>query len=295
MKSTRIPGTATRIAAHIATGAALLVAATFALAEAGAPGTAAPAGAPGSAAAPEQAKSAPATSPAPPDVAATIRKAVESRFKNSKVLDVQTTALANIYEVYLGDQVVYSSANGDYVLVGTLVDTRTHTDLTKASLDRRNAIDFKSLPFDKAIKIVKGNGSRTLAVFEDPDCPFCQRLEAQLKSVTNLTEYVFLFPIDELHPQATEHSRAIWCAPDRAKAWTDWLLEKKASPAATCKGDPIAVLGKLGQSMHISGTPTLYTSDGQRTDGMIPAAEIEKILVNSPTVAATAGPPPAKH
>jgi thiol:disulfide interchange protein DsbC len=319
MMSIRNPGAATRVAASIAASAVLLAAAGFVFAEAARPGAApksaastgagasagsgaaqpatpaggnasaasggaqpavpgAPTGAP-VAAGPAQ-KTAPA-SPAPPEVAATIKKVLESRFKNSQVLDVQTTVLPNLYEVYVGDRVVYSTANGDYVLIGSLVDTRTRTDLSKVSMDRRNTIDFKSLPFDKAIKIVKGNGSRALAVFEDPDCPFCQRLETQLKSVTNVTEYVFLYPIDELHPQATTHSRAIWCAPDRAKAWTDWLLEKKAPPAATCKGDPISVLSKLGDSMHISGTPTMFTADGQRTDGAISAAEIEKLLASS--------------
>jgi thiol:disulfide interchange protein DsbC len=302
-----------RISSRIAASALVLVATGFALAETARPGAAPPAAAgtgtassaaqtgaagtapPQGATAGSEPKSAPTSSPAPADVAATIKKALESRFKTAHVLDVQTTALPNIYEVYVGDRVVYSTANGDYVFIGSLVDTRTHTDLSKMSMDRRNLIDFKALPFDKAIKVVKGDGSRTLAVFEDPDCPFCQRLEAQLKSVTNLTEYVFLYPIDELHPQATAHSHAIWCAPDRAKAWTDWLLEKKAPPAATCKADPVAELGKLGDNMHITGTPTLFTSEGQRIDGAISAAEIEKILVTSPTVAAAPGAPAAKR
>ena len=311
MNPIRIPGAATRIAAS----AALLIAASFAFSQAAHPGAAtAPAaaaasasnaaqpGTPGTAASQgasavvgaSEPKSGSATSPAPPDVAATIKKALESRFKTAHVLDVQATAVPNIYEVYVGDRVVYSTASGDYVFIGSLVDTRTHTDLSKMSMDRRNTIDFKALPFDKAIKVVKGNGSRALAVFEDPDCPYCQRLEGQLKSVTNLTEYVFLYPIDELHPQATAHSHAIWCAPDRAKAWTDWLLEKKAppaaSPAATCKSDPIAELGKLGDNMHITGTPTLFTSNGQRIDGAISASDIEKILVDSPTPASATAP-----
>jgi thiol:disulfide interchange protein DsbC len=234
---------------------------------------------------------APASSPAeaetnpgpgiPADVAANIRKAIESRYSGAHVFDIQPTGMAGLYEVFVGDRVVYTDVGGDYLIIGSLIETRTHADLTKASMERRETIDFKSLPFDKAIKIVKGNGSRSLAVFEDPDCPYCQRLESSLKSVTNVTEYVFLFPIDELHPQATVHAHAIWCAPDRGKAWTDWLVEKKAPPAASCHGDPIPELGKLGEKLNITGTPTLFTSNGKRVSGAISGPEIEKILVAS--------------
>lgn len=227
-----------------------------------------------------------------PDAAATqvasIKNTLEKRFSGTKVVDVQPSPIPGLYEVFLGDRIVYSDATAEHVIVGNLIETRTQTDLTAARMDQRNAIDFKSLPFDKAIKIVRGNGHRQLAVFEDPDCPFCRRLEEELVSVPDTTVYVFLFPIDSLHPQATLHSRQIWCAPDRAQAWTQWVLQRKALPAATCKGDPVAELAKLGEKLYVDGTPTLFFSNGKRVGGAIPTEELQMRLAES------SGPAPAK-
>ena len=238
--------------------------------------------------------------PESPDATTTaIRKTIETRFGGTKVIDVQSSPLPGLYEVFLGDRIVYSDATGDHVLVGDLIETRTQTDLTQAKMEQRSSIDYKALPFDKAIKIVKGNGSRQLAVFEDPDCPFCRRLEQELVTLNDTTVYVFLFPIDSLHPQASLHSRQIWCAPDRAQAWTQWLVQRTPLPPATCKSDPLPELAKLGQKLYIDGTPTLFFPSGKRVGGAIPTAELQQHLVAEaggaakPAAAAAAPAPPA--
>jgi len=159
-----------------------------------------------------------------------------------------------------------------------MVDTKSHENLTQARLNERGKIDFKSLPLAKAIKIVKGNGSRTFAVFSDPDCPYCQQLEKSLLNVTDSTMYVFLFPIAALHPQAPQKAHAIWCAPDRAAAWNKWMHEKALPPTKTCAGDPIDSLQKLGDELHINSTPTIFFADGTRVAGALPDKELEKAL-----------------
>lgn len=216
--------------------------------------------------------------PAKPDVAATIRQNIESRFPGAHVLDVQPSAMPGLYELFMGDQIIYTDAAGDYVLVGSMVDTQTKENLTEARLNDHGKIDFGTLPLDRAIKVVKGNGSRKFAVFSDPDCPFCQQLEKTLLSVTDITMYVFLFPIASLHPQAPAKAHAIWCAPDRAQAWSQWMHEKKLPPAKTCSGDPIDALQKLGDTLRINSTPTLFFTDGRRVAGAIPASDLEKHL-----------------
>ncbi len=173
---------------------------------------------------------------------------------------------------------MYSDGQGNFLVGGPLVDTRTRQNLTEARLNDLGRIDFRTLPLDRAIKVVKGNGSRQFAVFSDPDCPFCQQLEKSLESVTNTTMYVFLFPISSLHPQASVKSHAIWCAPDRAVAWSQWMHEKKLPPAKTCGDDPVDALQKLGDQLRINSTPTLFFANGQRVAGAVPVAEIEKLL-----------------
>jgi thiol:disulfide interchange protein DsbC len=219
---------------------------------------------------------------AKPDVAATIRQNIESRFPGAHILDVRPSAIPGLYELFMGDQIVYCDAAGDYLIVGSMVDTQTKQNLTEARLNDHGKIDFGVLPLDRAIKIVKGNGSRKFAVFSDPDCPFCQQLEKSLLPVTDITMYVFLYPIASLHPQAPAKAHAIWCAADRSQAWTQWMHEKKLPPAKTCTGDPIDALQKLGDTLHINSTPTLFLADGRRVAGAIATPEIEKLLSAPP-------------
>lgn len=220
--------------------------------------------------------------PAEPGVAATLRQNIESRFPGAHILNVQPSAIPGLYELFMGDQIVYADAAGDYLIVGSIIDTQTKVNLTEARLNDHGKIDFGVLPLGRAIKIVKGNGSRQFAVFSDPDCPYCQQLEKTLLSVTDITMYVFLYPIASLHPQAPAKAHAIWCAADRSQAWTQWMHEKKLPPAKTCAGDPIDALQKLGDSLHINSTPTLFFADGRRVVGAIAAPEIEKLLSAPP-------------
>ncbi len=253
---------------------------------------------PGLAAPPHSPREAQASEPKPQpqgaksDQAATIRKVIESRYPGTHVADVQPSAIPGVYEVFTGDQIVYSDASADHVLMGPMVDTRTRHNLTEERLNDRGRIDFGTLPFNRAIKVVKGNGSHAFAVFSDPDCPYCQRLEKALEAVTDTTEYVFLFPIGSLHPQAPAKAIAIWCAKDRAHAWQQWMHEKKLPPAGTCHDDPVKELAALGEKLNINSTPTIFFADGRRVAGAISTQEIENLLAETshPAAAASSAP-----
>jgi thiol:disulfide interchange protein DsbC len=221
--------------------------------------------------------------PSQADVAANIKKTIESRFPGAHVLDVQPSAVPGLYELFMGDQIVYTDTAGDYLFVGNMVDTQTHANLTEARLNDHGKINFSILPLDRAIKVVKGNGSRVFAVFSDPDCPFCQELEKTLLSVTDYTMYVFLFPIATLHPGAPVKAHAIWCAPDRSAAWNTWMHDKKLPPEKTCSGDPIDALQKLGDQLNINSTPTMFFANGRRMAGAIPKKELEDLLTTAGT------------
>jgi thiol:disulfide interchange protein DsbC len=222
------------------------------------------------------------------DVAASLKRTIESRFPGSHVLNVQPSVIPGLYELFMGDQIVYTDATGAHLVVGSMVDTQTHQNLTEARLNDFGRIDYKTLPFARAIKVVKGNGSRQFAVFSDPDCPYCQALEKSLLSVNDVTMYVFLFPIAQLHPQAPQKAHSIWCAKDRTAAWSQWMQEKKLPPVATCSGDPVDELQKLGDSLHINSTPTIFFADGSRVAGAIPVKDIEQHLVAPAAPAAAA-------
>jgi thiol:disulfide interchange protein DsbC len=233
---------------------------------------------------------APAQSPADADSAALL-SLLTKRFPNIHIDEVRPPTLpGGLYEVITDTQLVYVDRSGDHLFVGSIIDTHTRQDLTAKRWSELNKIDFPTLPFAQAIKTVRGNGSRQLAVFEDPLCPFCRKLEQETKDLTNVTIYTFLFPIEQLHPGATERARQIWCAPDRASAWSQWMLSQAApSPntAANCSEDPIAANAALAQRLHINATPTLIFADGSRLASAITETELEHRL--QPTSQAVGG------
>jgi thiol:disulfide interchange protein DsbC len=220
--------------------------------------------------------------------AAAITRALNERYPQAKIADVQPAPVPGLYAVFMSDNTVaYSDATGDYLMVGKLLDTRTRKDVSVALVDARKPVEFAKLPFERAIKIVKGNGSRQLAVFEDPDCPYCQQFEKELQSVDDLTEYVFLFPLTDVHPKALAHARAIWCSPDKADAWTVWMKDRKEPAAGTCANDPIAENSQLADKINVNGTPTLVFPDGQRVRGTLNEEQLQALL-NSTNATATA-------
>jgi thiol:disulfide interchange protein DsbC len=240
--------------------------------------------------------------PADDTVATSIIRTLESRYEKLKVLDVRPAPMPGLYEVYTGADLFYTDKTGNYLLP-QLIDTRTKKELSAEQLDVRNAIDFNTLPFDKAIKVVRGTGARKLAIFTDPDCPYCQALEKELKDITDVTLYTFLFPLTRIHPNAERHARAIWCSPDRAQAWTVWMHDKKEPADNACEEAPIAAVSALAEKLHISGTPTMYFETGRRVSHGLSAADLEQSLKENfdlrlsqsgaAPAAGCAAPPPA--
>ncbi len=217
------------------------------------------------------------------DPTVVVKEALQARFKDLEIIDVKPSPIPGIYEVFLGDEIAYSNATGDYVFLGSLMDTRTRTNLTSERVNERNAVAFETLPLGKAIKVVKGNGKRRVAVFSDPDCPYCKQLERTLAGVNDVTVYTLLYPITSLHPDAENKAHAIWCAPDRVSSWTSWMREQQApkTVSAPCKDDPVSSLRDLGHKLRVSSTPTMLFPSGKRVSGALPADEIEPLL-NAP-------------
>jgi thiol:disulfide interchange protein DsbC len=216
--------------------------------------------------------------PAGDEPAAAIKAKLAKHFPEIKIDSVAPSIWPGMYEIVTGGQLAYTNEDASLMFSGKIIDSETKEDLTTKRWNEINKIDFNSLPLERAIKIVKGDGSRKLAVFSDPLCPFCVKLETELKNVDNVTIYTFLFPIENLHPGATATARKIWCAKDRAQAWTNWMLEKVQPESQPCTGDVVIPLQLLGEQLKINSTPTLVFANGVRNPGLMPAAEIQAAL-----------------
>ena len=208
---------------------------------------------------------------------ATVKKAIAEKFPEAGSNIEVTKTTFGWYEVYAGGRLFYTDEDVNYFFLGNIVEAKSMSNITAQRLQKLSAIKFESLPLDFAIKTVKGNGKRKVAVFSDPDCPYCKRLEKDIANVTDVTIYTFLYPIPSLHPDAARKSKAIWCAPNRQKAWDDYMLRGVLAADKSCDS-PIDEIQAVGQKYKMNGTPTLVFADGRVVPGAIPTSDMETYL-----------------
>lgn len=209
---------------------------------------------------------------------ASIRKNLAERLPNfPPIEEVSKTPFPGLWEVRLsGNQLIYTDDSGSFVMGGPLIDTKNRINLTETRLEQLNAIAFKDLPFKDSFKLVKGKGTRQFAVFEDPNCGFCKKLHRELKDVDDVTIHVFLIPV--LGPDSVEKSHRIWCAKDRARVYSDWMLNQTPPESGKCDVAAIERNSRLAAKHGINGTPTLIFTNDKRMPGYVPAERIEAML-----------------
>jgi thiol:disulfide interchange protein DsbC len=210
-----------------------------------------------------------------------VRKAMQSRLPPSaSITEVRELGFAGLYEVVLGSgQVLYTDKDARRGFAGPFVDFETRVNLTEQRLTDLRRVDFSALPLDKAIRKVKGKGERRIAVFSDPDCPFCKQLEPYLDQLDNVTIYTFLYPLTTIHPDAARKATLIWCAKDRMQAWDDWMLRGRLPEGGNVScATPIFEIVDLAQKLGINGTPGIVFNSGRMIPGLIPKEQVEAYL-----------------
>jgi thiol:disulfide interchange protein DsbC len=210
---------------------------------------------------------------------AAIRKNVAERMPSfPKIDEVTKSPIPGLYELRVGTDLFYADENGDHLIEGHILETKTRTDLTEARIAKLTAIDFASLPLKDAIVWKQGTGARKLVVFADPNCGYCKKFERELQQVKDVTVYTFLYPI--LGGDSPEKSRNIWCAKDNTKAWRDWMIDGTVPARAMGQCDTSALTrnANLGRKHKVTGTPALVFEDGKRIPGALPPEQVEKHL-----------------
>ena len=212
---------------------------------------------------------------------AAIRKNISERVPDfPKIDEITKTSIPGLYEIRVGTDILYTDEQGNYLIEGQLIETKTRTNLTEQRVAKLTAIDFKALPLKDAMVWKQGTGERKLVIFADPNCGYCKKFERDLLNVKDITVYTFLYPI--LGPDSTEKSKQIWCAKDNAKVWRDWMI--KGTPIAespTCDTSALSRNVALGRKHRINGTPGVVYEDGKMQPGAVGAEAVEKQLVAS--------------
>jgi thiol:disulfide interchange protein DsbC len=212
---------------------------------------------------------------------ATIRKGAEAFLgEDMKIEGIARTGFLGLWEVRIatpeGTRLLYTNDDATHFFIGTIFEGKTQTDLTEQRMRRLNTVRFADLPLNQAFKIVRGKGTRQFAYFSDPRCPYCKKFDQELVKMDDVTVHVFMLPI--ISPESGPLARAVWCSPDRAKAWLDLMLnDVKPTANGNCP-NPIDRNLELGKKFRVNGTPTFILADGQRMSGWKPAAQFSKLL-----------------
>jgi thiol:disulfide interchange protein DsbC len=209
-----------------------------------------------------------------------IRQSLQSKFPDiGKIEHIVMTPYAGLYEIVIDGQLLYTDAKGLYIFDGNVIEAKTRRNMSEERRQVLFAVDFDNLPLELAVKKVKGNGKRRMAYFTDPNCSYCKRLEKELSKVSDITLYLFMFPI---FPNSDEIVRNVRCASDPVRAWDDLMLNEIVPAEATCTTTTDQVKA-LGQKLRVNGTPNLIFGNGMQIPGFMPAEELEKIL-NKPVI-----------
>lgn len=206
---------------------------------------------------------------------AEIKSALQKKVPQiGQINQVQKSPVPGLYEVITQDHLFYTDDKAQFLIDAAVYDLKTMRNITEERSRKLFALDFNKLPLELAVKQVKGNGSRKMAIFTDPNCGFCKKLEKELLQIDNLTIYQFMYPV---FPGSDEKVRNVWCSKDRSKAWNDLMQNDIMPPAGNCDTPTEKVLA-LGRKLKINGTPGLIFADGTTNPGYMPAAELEKAL-----------------
>lgn len=205
-----------------------------------------------------------------------IKADLQKKVAEFPVESIRKVPYGGLYEAVIGGDIFYTNERAEFLITGNIIDLKTNENVTDARMRQLSAIKWDTLPLDQAIKITRGDGSRKIAIFEDPNCGYCKRLERDLQGVTNITIYVMLYPI--LSPDSMEKSKAIWCSADPGKVWLDHMVRDAAISGDTKCATPLDKNLALGQAKRVRGTPTLIFENGERVPGAIPMADVEKIF-----------------
>ena len=193
---------------------------------------------------------------------------------NAKVRSVTASPVSGLYEVLVGNEIFYTDTSGKYLIQGEIIELASGKNLTELRQADLNRIKWADLTQANAIKIVRGNGSRQLAVFSDPNCGYCKRLEKSLLQLDNVTIYTYLIPI--LSPDSAQKSKQIWCSSDPYKSYTDWMINGITPSGKSDCNTPLDKNMAFAKTYGITGTPTLFFTDGSRFPGAVQITDIEK-------------------
>ena len=193
--------------------------------------------------------------------------------------NIQPSVIPGLYEVRIGAQVAYVSADGRYVLQGDLIDLTTDENLTESRRSAARIAALDQVGESNMIIFRPEEAQHTITVFTDIDCGYCRKLHSQIDDYTAhgiKVRYMF-YPRSGPDTESWFKAETVWCSADRNTA----LTQAKAGatiPEAECEDAPVAEHYSMGQDFGIRGTPAILLDTGELVPGYVPPDELAEIL-----------------
>ena len=214
----------------------------------------------------------------PLDIAA-LTKIAQIWFAGTPVESVKPSRYPGLYEIKTRESYFYTNASADWILTGDLIDVATKENLTQIQIIAAQTFEFSEIPLENTIKLVRGNGSRKMIVFSDPNCGYCKKLESEFDSVKDVT--IYIQPWAMLTPDSETKIKAVLCSFNPSDAWHS-LMTKGIVPknSGSCPGatEKIRAVQQMAMKMKVQSSPTLYFESNTRMSAALEASAIEAKL-----------------
>ena len=209
-----------------------------------------------------------------------LKAKVQQFFDDTTVTSVSPSPIKGIYEIMLGPSLIYMSEDGRYVMRGDIIDLDKRVNVSDEKRASARKDVFNRLDPHDYVEFAprKPDLKKTLYVYTDVDCTYCRKMHREMAELNKagIAIRYLAFPRSGLEGDSFKKAAAVWCSADRKKAMT---AAKAGKPVYAKSCDhPVAEQFGMGQAMGISGTPAVYTDEGEQIGGYIPAAELINML-----------------
>ncbi len=213
-----------------------------------------------------------------------IKNSLKLNLPALEVDQITQTVIPGIYEITSGRKIFYTDSSGKYAILGNLVDLNTKENLTMEKVEQLNMGDWGKLPLKIALKQVIGSGKYKIAVFSDPNCVFCKRLETEVISkLTDVTVYYFLFPLPN-HFNSKSDAQKILCSENPESTFINFMKDNISLPSKTeCNNAQVLTqMLDVGKNIiHVEVAPTIVLNNGKVVHGVIPADELNRMIIDA--------------
>ncbi|MBY0379764.1 MAG: DsbC family protein [Burkholderiales bacterium] len=212
-----------------------------------------------------------------------IKSSLKHTLPKVNVTAINDTPIPNIYQVISDKKIFYVDSSGKYLFIGNLIDLSTKANLTQLAVQSISVVDWNQLPLKIAIRHVNGDGKRKIAVFTDPDCPFCKQLDQEtVPKLKNVTIYYYLYPL-AIHARAESDAKKILCSETLETTFLSWMKDNKALPLKTVcnNANNLKQMITIGKLVGVEATPTIVLPDGNIITGLVPADYLNQLITNA--------------